>query len=130
MDNIISSGSSDCNNSNSIDCQNYYHSPREVIFHSAKFLKNKSIITVQGTVVLLDIERRRMDLANDGAKLIVRLLSSAAAAVTINDIELPTQQQSHPTFSLIPPTCSLGSTVEVTGKLCKEQRRIFLEETI
>ena len=80
---------------------------------------------MQGTVVLLDIDRRRMDLANDGAKLIVRLRPSAALTI---DTDLP-KQQSHPIFPITPP-CSLGSTVEVTGRLCKEQRRIFLEATI
>ena len=76
---------------------------REAILHSATLLNTK--ISVRGTVVLMDSELGRMDVANDGAKLIVRLCMENSKVANIQ----------------------VGNEVTVTGVLRKEQRRTFLQ---
>ena len=77
---------------------------RDAILHSANLLKTK--VTVEGTVMVLDPNLGRMDVARDGAKLIVRL----AANGIVDGI-------------------FVGDEVAVTGMLRKEQRRTFLQAT-
>ena len=80
---------------------------RQVLFDPAAFLSSSSEVTVVGEVVLLDLERDRMDIARDGAKLIIQL-GRLGAAVRL---------------SLQSGSC----TVAVTGKVKKQQRRTFME---
>ena len=83
------------------------------IFKSAELLNKE--LTIQGIVVLVDPALNRMDIAENGAKLIVRLLV------------VPSSEQSEkeePTSSV-----TVGSTVTITGILRKEQRRTFLQAT-
>ena len=79
---------------------------QEVIFHTASFLKKE--VTVGGTVTVLDYELGRMDVSNNGAKLIVRVLNPSL-------------------FGGCTPKLDIGDKVVVTGTLRKEQRRTFLE---
>jgi uncharacterized protein YdeI (BOF family) len=81
--------------------------PKQAIFHSAEFLKTNTIVVVQGTIVLLDLERNRLDIAEDGGKLIVRV------ATDIID----------------PSLLNKDDRLQVTGTLKKEQRRTFLDAT-
>lgn len=75
------------------------YSPREAILHSAELLKKA--IVVQGTVVLVDEGMGRVDIAHQGAKLILRV----------------------PSNLIMPKT---DQNIAVTGVLKKEQRRTFL----
>jgi hypothetical protein len=75
---------------------------REAILHSADLLKTK--VTVEGTVMLLDLDLGRMDVVRDGAKLIVRLTANGIVDGIV-----------------------VGDEVAVTGMLRKEQRRTFLQ---
>jgi hypothetical protein len=77
---------------------------REAILHSANLLKTK--VAVEGMVTVLDPDLGRMDVARDGAKLIVRLAASEIA-----------------------DGIAVGDEVVVMGVLRKEQRRTFLEAT-
>lgn len=101
--------------------------PREAIFHSADLLlankkksptddggvhrnaAGKTLVRIQGHVALWDPELERLDMAHEGAKLIVRTASCPDKEATA-DLEL-------------------GTTVVVEGVLKKEQRRTFLEAT-
>ena len=84
------------------------------IFKSAELLNKE--LTVQGTVVLVDPALNRMDIAENGAKLIVRLLVVPSSEQS--------EKEEDPTSSVV-----VGSTVTVTGILRKEQRRTFLQAT-
>ena len=77
---------------------------RDAILHSADLLKTK--VTVEGTVMVLDPNLGRMDVARDGAKLIVRLAANGIVDGIV-----------------------VGDEVAVTGMLRKEQRRTFLQAT-
>lgn len=86
--------------------------PKQVFFHSAELLFRHvhtapTPIAVQGTIVLLDLERHRMDIAEGGGKLIVRWSEAI-------DVSLLTE----------------GTVVQATGHLKKEQRRTFLEADV
>ena len=86
--------------------------PKQAIFHSAELLFRHvhtapTPIAVQGTIVLLDLERRRMDIAEGGGKLIVRWSEAI-------DVSLLTE----------------GTVVQATGQLKKEQRRTFIEAEV
>ena len=78
------------------------YSPREAILHSAQFLKKT--ILVRGTVVLADERMGRVDIAYQGAKLILRLPPNSVSS------SMPQVDQE----------------IVVTGVLRKEQRRTFL----
>lgn len=75
---------------------------REIIFSPAEFFKKTT--TVSGLVVLLDASLGRMDISNDGAKLIVEVGQNT----NIEGMEV-------------------GAEVLVTGKVKKQQRRTYLE---
>ena len=63
-------------------------------------------VTIEGGVVLLDLERERMDLSAGGAKLICRVHGvDAAAKAALRE----------------------GAVVRATGRVAKEQRRTLLE---
>ena len=83
--------------------------PREAILHSAKLL-NQGNISVRGTVVLVDGELGRVDIAHGGAKLIIRVPSTT----TNGDMDARHN---------MPIT---GAEIVVKGVLKKEQRRTFL----
>lgn len=77
---------------------------REAILHSTDLLKTK--VAVEGKVTVLDPDLGRMDVARDGAKLIVRLAANEIAG-----------------------GIAVGDEVVVMGVLRKEQRRTFLQAT-
>jgi hypothetical protein len=88
--------------------------PKQAIFHSADLLSSRTTtttISVRGTIAFLDHELGRMDIAKDGAKLIVRLRLSQQ-----QDLQVLKQLKE-------------GQRVTVSGTLKKEQRRTFLEAT-
>lgn len=80
---------------------------REVIFDPQAQMDG--MVTVRGQVAFLDLGMDRMDISEDGAKLIVRL-----------------SRLEDPHRSLLTPETT---TVEVTGNVKKEQRRTFLDAT-
>jgi hypothetical protein len=86
------------------DSQTATHTIRDAILHSADLLKSK--VSVEGTVMVLDPDLGRMDVARDGAKLIVRLAANGIVDGMV-----------------------VGDEVVVTGTLRKEQRRTFLQAT-
>lgn len=74
--------------------------------------------------MLLDLERKRLDIAQDGAKLIVRLSNNNEVALMQSpegDHDCPSA--SHNT------ELKVGDLLAITGILKKEQRRTFLEAT-
>ncbi len=77
--------------------------PKQAIFHSATLLGK--IIIVEGTVILLEVERHRIDIANEGGKLILRLPENVSV------------------FSSL----KIDDYLKVKGILRKEQRRTFLQ---
>lgn len=81
--------------------------PKQAIFHSASLLRKT--ITVQGKVVFQDVPLRRVDIAHEGAKLIVRLPDALVLESAKN--------------------IAMNETIFVSGMLKKEQRRTFLEAT-
>jgi hypothetical protein len=85
-------------NGNNDDSPKVIISIREAILHSADLLKTK--VTVEGTVRVLDRDLGRMDMARDGAKLIVRLAANGIVDGIV-----------------------VGDEVAVTGILRKEQRQ-------
>lgn len=76
---------------------------RQVIFSPAEYFKQTT--TVTGVIVLLDRDLGRIDITDDGAKLIVEVghVTTAAADLLV------------------------GSRVLITGRVKKQQRRTFLE---
>jgi hypothetical protein len=77
--------------------------PKEAIFDPASY--GQALVTVEGTVVVLDRELGRIDISAGGAKLICRIDEMAAASDMLAE----------------------ASVVRVTGRLRKQQRRTFLE---
>mmetsp|Transcript_20689 Transcript_20689/g.64614 ORF Transcript_20689/g.64614 Transcript_20689/m.64614 type:complete len:124 (+) Transcript_20689:62-433(+) len=81
---------------------------RQAIGDPGRYLRGPCI-ALAGRVVVLDHDLKRLDLAEDGAKLIVSVAGleaeSAAACGTLE----------------------LGSSVAVAGRLKKRERRTFLE---
>ena len=77
--------------------------PKEAIFDPASY--GQALVTVEGTVVVLDRELGRVDISAGGAKLICRIDEMAAASDMLAE----------------------ASVVRVTGRLRKQQRRTFLE---
>ena len=100
------------------------YTPREAILHSAEFLpKRNHVIHVRGEVVLVDLERQRLDLAHQGAKLIVRLLEYPPGIILVDDNDADTSRRVSETSTVV----QKGSIVTVKGTLRKEQRRTFLQ---
>lgn len=95
--------------------------PKQAIFHSAELLKQE--IVVQGKLVALDLERRRLDIAEGGGKLIVRLMNDeqCQVAASIWNKALVVEEDSTSRADAL--------LLQVQGKLKKEQRRTFLEAT-
>lgn len=83
-------------------------SPKEAILFSASLLGKT--IDVQGIVVLLDLDRQRIDIAQNGAKLILRL-PPPESPPQINDVA----------------NIQTETVLRVRGILRKEQRRTFLQ---
>lgn len=84
--------------------------PKEAILYSASLLGKT--IDVQGVVVLLDWDRRRIDIAQNGAKLILRL-----------------PQEESSLLPKVPDVANIQTdhVLRVRGILRKEQRRTFLQ---
>lgn len=88
--------------------------PKEAILYSTSLLGKT--IDVQGMVVLLDLDRQRIDIAHNGAKLILRLPSQESMIGqpwNTTDIDIATIQTE--------------TVLRVRGVLKKEQRRTFLQ---
>ena len=83
---------------------------RDSILHSASLLNKQ--LTTSGTVVVVDVPMGRMDIAESGAKLIVRLPADDGSIEKNNE-----------TIKSI----KNGDQVIVVGILRKEQRRTFLQ---
>eukprot|EP00746_Dinoflagellata_sp_MGD_P162190 gnl/MRDRNA2_/MRDRNA2_89634_c0_seq1.p1 gnl/MRDRNA2_/MRDRNA2_89634_c0~~gnl/MRDRNA2_/MRDRNA2_89634_c0_seq1.p1 ORF type:complete len:118 (-),score=34.99 gnl/MRDRNA2_/MRDRNA2_89634_c0_seq1:108-461(-) len=86
---------------------------QEVIFDPGRFLGGVQV-AVSGEVVVLDLELQRMDLAHNGAKLIVQLgqLDQASSGrLKMKELDI-------------------GTMVVVTGCIKKAQRRTFMEAHI
>ena len=86
---------------------------REVLFDPAQYLK--ADVAVSGTLAYLDLGMHRMDLADDGARLIIdisHLDKSSVARLGLSGAEPGV----------------LGSRITgVVGRVKKQQRRTFLE---
>ncbi|CAB9505082.1 expressed unknown protein [Seminavis robusta] len=106
------------------------YTPREAVLHSADFLKRRNtVITVRGTAVLVDKELGRVDIAHNGAKLIVRLPPEAPAGIVIVDDGDHDAKENISSSQEEEKIVKSGIIVDVTGTLRKEQRRTFLQAT-
>lgn len=85
--------------------------PKEAILFSASFL-GKSI-DVEGIVVLVDLDRQRIDIAQNGAKLILRLP--------------PQEKSEQSSIDHVGHNIQTDHVLRVRGILKKEQRRTFLQ---
>lgn len=86
-------------------------SVRQVLFDPARFFTRDAVVT--GTIVVLDLKLGRLDLAADGAKMIVHI---GAIDEQSSEALLPGPEQ-----------LACGSVVNVVGRSKKSQRRTFFE---
>ena len=83
---------------------------RHVILNPGQYL-SASDVTVCGMIVVLDFQLQRLDLSQDGAKLIVDF-----AHLNASDLKLLKEDR-----------VGIGSNVSVTGSVKKRERRTFME---
>ena len=84
---------------------------RHVLFDPAAFLH--SSVTVVGAVAMMDAKLGRVDVAHDGAKLIVQIGSlEDSSLLRIENGEI-----------------DVSSFVAITGRIKKQQRRTYMEAT-
>jgi hypothetical protein len=109
------------------------YTPREAILHSAELLmKRNHVVNVRGTVVLMDSERNRMDIAHNGAKLIVRLMAvdelpQGIVLVDDNDASGDRRCATKDFEPSMNDIIEKGTMITVKGTLRKEQRRTFMQ---
>jgi hypothetical protein len=119
---------------NSSDSQEVIYTPREAILHSAAFLQKRNhVVNVRGTVVLVDIERSRVDISHNGAKLIVRLMpldELPQGIVLVGDNDTGDDighDEGEECATATNDTIRRGTIINVRGTLRKEQRRTFMQ---